>query len=150
MRRIRGDDLSSMCVLARPGGGLFRPRGSSSALSAQLQCWPKSYVCRQHEQHIRAEVPPSTFHERRDSRLRSPSFLAASTLSPAFLLDVLAQCRQRIGPHLSPLTLSNSCAMWAHGTPSKGSAAFTSRDSFRIHPVIHRVCSFSASSSKLP
>jgi hypothetical protein len=67
---------------------------------SQFQCWPKSQACRQHEQHIRAEVPPSAFHERRDPRLSNPQLFSRLALSPAFLLDVLAQCRHQIGPHL--------------------------------------------------
>src|SRR6202022_4245987 len=74
-------------------------RSERAALSGQLQCWPKSQACRQHEQHIRAEIPPSAFHERRDPRLSDPQLFSRLALSPAPLLDVLAQGRHQTGPH---------------------------------------------------
>jgi hypothetical protein len=54
-----------------------------AALSGQFQRWPKSQARRQHEQHIRAEVPPSPLYERRDPRLSDPQLFSRLALSPA-------------------------------------------------------------------
>jgi hypothetical protein len=89
-------------VLVQGAPDLFQ----GSASSRQLQCWPKSHACRQHQQHIRAEIPPSTFHKCRDPRLSDTEIFGSLALSPASLLDVLAQCRHQIGSHLEHAGLS--------------------------------------------